>query len=790
MLGVRDIKNVCNWEEYTIMLNYGNLNDVEFEYLCQDIMSRKLNKSLQRFATGKDGGIDLTDNVVKKNIIVQVKHYVKSDTKHLISSLKKELPKVKANSPKQYYICCSKELTPTNKEEIYRIFSEYMKSPSNIITLLEIDEFLSKEENIDVLRKHFKLWIESTNILQDILTNNIFIDCESLLSTIEDDKKIFVETQAYDLALKYLEKNNVIIILGDPGVGKTMTSKMLILHHAVNNYQVRFTTDGINLNELKKAISRSPDQKEIILLDDCFGQAYFNMKETQENELLALIKYIKLNPNKRLILNSRITIYQEARERTPELVRSSQRDEYKTMLINMSKLSNLEKAKIFYNHLFFNDIPNAYFQDLKRNKNYMQIIKHSNYNPRIIEYVTSSNSYEEISSENYFDFVLQCLNQSERIWKNEYTQRLKNTDRILLTTLYSLSDTTVQLEMVQECYNYRLKSMQNIDSSINHFEQSLKRLQNGFVKIIDKFGEKMLSVANPSINDFLRHELEKNKLEKEKLRETAISIPQLKRILSVEIFEEKLSNLFLTEEIFRYVFQNEDQKESYIVWYCVMHNIQNPSYTRCFQNWIKRFDDINIYEKSFCSAVTVLEKMLSSKLAKFYGIENIIKNEEWISHVFDMYELEDLINLIQAIERLFTTSERIKFIDIAENFLSAAIDWYCDGVPVSEFDIDVSDFYSIKEDSDENIDEADIAENVDFHVKDLVQDQIRVMLLELPQDIQESIPPLWNFSVRVDGSQTLVHNHFHADDYYDEWRESRYDSNTLEYQEIDYIFNR
>ena len=58
------------------MLNYANLNDIEFEYLCQDIMQKKLGIKLHRFARGKDGGIDLADNVYKKGVIVQVKHYI------------------------------------------------------------------------------------------------------------------------------------------------------------------------------------------------------------------------------------------------------------------------------------------------------------------------------------------------------------------------------------------------------------------------------------------------------------------------------------------------------------------------------------------------------------------------------------------------------------------------------------------------------------------------------------------------------------------------------------------
>ena len=44
------------------MLNYANLNDVEFEYLCMDVLSKMLGVKLQRFGSGRDGGIDLTDD--------------------------------------------------------------------------------------------------------------------------------------------------------------------------------------------------------------------------------------------------------------------------------------------------------------------------------------------------------------------------------------------------------------------------------------------------------------------------------------------------------------------------------------------------------------------------------------------------------------------------------------------------------------------------------------------------------------------------------------------------------
>lgn len=151
------------------MLNYANLNDVEFEALCEDIMERKLNISLRRFAPGKDGGVDLTDDVAKKTIVVQVKHFQKSGTDSLVRALKAELPKVEALSPKEYYICCSQPLSPAKVAELYEHFKTYMTSDKQIITILEIDNFLHQPENQDVLQKHFKLWLDSSHVLENRL---------------------------------------------------------------------------------------------------------------------------------------------------------------------------------------------------------------------------------------------------------------------------------------------------------------------------------------------------------------------------------------------------------------------------------------------------------------------------------------------------------------------------------------------------------------------------------------------------------------------------------------------
>jgi hypothetical protein len=106
------------------LYDFTNLSDVEFERLSADILSRQLGVKLRYFAPGRDGGIDLVDDMAQKNIVVQVKHYAKSSFSSLLTSLKKEVDKVKTINPKQYYICVSQELTALNIKEIYNLFKD------------------------------------------------------------------------------------------------------------------------------------------------------------------------------------------------------------------------------------------------------------------------------------------------------------------------------------------------------------------------------------------------------------------------------------------------------------------------------------------------------------------------------------------------------------------------------------------------------------------------------------------------------------------------------------------
>lgn len=435
----------------------------------------------------------------------------------MLGTLKKEVQKVKELQPEKYYICCAVKLTAKNKQEIYDMFSDYMESANNIVSLIDIDDFLECPENMDIVRKHYKLWLESTEILSEVFNQNIFIDCESLLYNIEEESRRFVETSCYNECLDILEKERMLLLLGMPGTGKTVTTKMLAIYYASKGYKIRYTTNG-DIGDIKNAISTQKDLSEIILLDDCLGQHYFKMKETQGNELLSLVKYVACHKNKKLIMNSRVTIFQQAKEHVIEFKQYAEDERFKIKILDMGKLSLLDKGRIFHNHIYFKGLPAAYYQDILRDFRYREVVKHNNYTPRIMEFVTWEYNFKNIPSDHYYEYVLQCLDNSTEIWQDEFSEKLQQEDRVFLTTLYSLTDTSIDENIIKRALNYRLSQNALVDTSRNVWEEVLKRLEGAFIQIIEKNRKKEIGVINPSVNDFLREYLQKNDIERENIR--------------------------------------------------------------------------------------------------------------------------------------------------------------------------------------------------------------------------------------------------------------------------------
>lgn len=628
-----------------------NIEPAEFEEICKEVLEKVTNQNFRIFGKGKDGGIDMQSNENEK-IIGQAKLYINSSQDTVVGAVKKELEKIKKHEIEQYYLFIGREMSPQNVQVIYDEFKRYMKTKENIYTLKEINELLEKEDFSDIVRNHTKLWMNSTNVLEMVNNRNIFFDCDILFDDIQKDLALFVETDTYHACKKILEEKRNLLILGAPGIGKTTISKMLTLYFAQKSYTIRHT-DAQNLNELKKSISLDDNKKEFIFLDDCLGQSYLELHEKTENDLIRFIKYVKNNPHKILLLNSRVTVFQEAISRKYELEKSKQNQDFCMEIMDIEKMSNLEKAKILNRHLQIKKVPEEYQAEIRKNENYMKIIEVPSYNPRMIDYMTDENRYLSISPKNYVAEILKAFEKSEYVWEDEFKYRIDRQDRILLYTLYSISSHYVKENILKQAFFKRMK-WEKIDTTNCFYEDVLKRLNESFIKVIIGNGERLISAINPSVNDFLKHKLEENFSEREKLLKSIVAIEQCDRLLKARQEEKEFIKDFLQNGKFLKLLTNEyyaieDLYLAYVVECEMAESIEIP-------NVIGKIEDLQ-------SGYTVIGKYLRKLdiIMKLYQCDKYQKNiEKFFLDGTNLTYLMNGMDLAEEIELLHLVFETTK----------------------------------------------------------------------------------------------------------------------------------
>ncbi|MGE7869135.1 restriction endonuclease [Bacillus paramycoides] len=659
------------------MFDYSNLSANEFEILCSDILSRKLGVELRHFSQGRDGGVDLTESPTEKKVVVQVKHYIKSDSSQLVASLKKELEKLKEMVPKpgEYYICTSKDLSANRIKEIREIFSDYMDSDKYIVTKTELDDFLAKEINQDILRKNFKLWLVADKVLTQVINRSVFIDGEVLLDDLERDFKYFVQTKLFDSCVEVLEKHRKVMIYGEPGVGKSITSKMLTFYFVKQGYHIRYTTNG-EISDLKRSLQDNKELKEVILLDDCLGQYYLKLREWQDTELISLMNYISLCENKILILNSRITVLNEARGKYRKFREYLEGDKVKIKLIDMGNITWEEKANIFYNHLSKNQIPNDHYTLIRKNKKYESIINHPNYNPRIIEYVTHPNRYSSVAAENYYDFIIKTLNNPEEVWEEEFRQGLDISDRVFMHTLFSLTDTLVNIDVLKESFINRIKKVGNIDNTTNKFEESKRRLTESLIRLVDYGNNLFVGVLNPSINDYMKNAVLQNELEVNEILTTAVYIEQIEKVLGDAVEEYMISmledgSILEKKSLFNTI-------PIYILYAIVNHRIMNLNY----QMYIRQgFSQINktrsILGKNLNKAEFISKIFSDTEIFDYYGIKELLKEDAFRLDLVDSLRLEEVTQVLTILDSQTLNEEPI-FEELIDSYQTKINEYFYD----------------------------------------------------------------------------------------------------------------
>lgn len=542
------------------MANYdfSTLNDKDLEELALDLLNAQLKLDLQSFKVGVDGGVDLRHSSPKNNnsIVVQVKHYLKSGYSKFKSDLKnKELKKVKKLNPDRYIIVTSLELSNLQKNELKTIFSPYIKNSNDIFGRQDLNKYLRKFKYIE--KNHFKLWFSSTEIISSILNNAIEGRTRSYLDRIKSKIPLYVITKNLDDANEILEREKILLITGQPGIGKTTLAEVLLYEKAKEKSKIYL------INKIKDAedvLSIDDNEKQVFYFDDFLGEVYYEIitGSQNESEISRFVDTIKHTPNKYIILSTRTVILEQAKAKSEKIKRSRiETGKYEILLNNYT---SLEKAKILYNHMYFRNLKLELFDGIIQNKFYKRVIQHKNYTPRIIEFITDENRIKEFDTEDYNNFIIYNLDHPEEIWKDSFQNQINYFDRCFLYTLFTFKRGVNEsaLNKALDCRLEYEKTVNNQQIEVGQFNNSLKTLLDGFiistVVNIDK-NLKNYNLINPSLSDFILSSVKKSFEIKKAILNSVKFIEQLdffnpdKNQLGLEIeLQEIIKSKFLCNE--------------------------------------------------------------------------------------------------------------------------------------------------------------------------------------------------------------------------------------------------
>jgi tRNA uridine 5-carbamoylmethylation protein Kti12 len=490
--------------------DFSTINDKDFEILVRDLLNAKFDFKLQSFKLGKDKGIDLRFSIPENsnNLVVQAKHYLKSGYSKLKSILKNdELPKVNLLKPDRYIVATSLPLAPQNKDELKKIFSPFILSENDIIGQEDLNQYLADFPEIE--KRHFKLWFSSVNIIESIINNGIDGRSQSFLKEIQEKIPFYVITERLDDADKILNDCKLLLITGQPGIGKTTLAEMLICDWASKGVKIHKVE---NIAEAENSITKNEEDKQLFFFDDFLGANYNEIVGAgkTESQLTSFVKRVQSTPNKYLVLATRTIILNQARQKYEKISHLNlSRSQFEIELKNYTKY---EKALILYNHCYFHGLRKELYEEILNEKFYKHIITHPNYTPRIVEFITVKSKVADYTAQEYHKFILDNLNNPQGIWDYSFREQIEYPDRCLLLTLHSFQK-EVEEKWLQEAFHLRMQFEKNTNNQVlraNQFNDSLKVLVGGFVKSAiyeesynQRGNVRHYTFVNPSLGDFL-----------------------------------------------------------------------------------------------------------------------------------------------------------------------------------------------------------------------------------------------------------------------------------------------
>jgi len=501
--------------------------------------------------------------------------------------------------------------------------------------------------------------------------------------------------------LKVLDKNNVLIISGEPGIGKTTLAENLCLQYVTKDYE--FFDIEESLSEAENVYKKG--EKQIFYFDDFLGTNYFEAIENKkDSHIIKFMERVKNDKTKKFVLTSRTNILNSGiLYSTIFANKKIQKNEF---LLTIEKLSNLGKAKILYNHIWHSKLNEEFIDELYREKRYRDIIKHKNFNPRLIEFITDVDVLTVQASE-YWAYILKTLKNPRDIWNDCFKYQNNAFVRNLVILTVFNGGQISEKDLRRSFYKIiDIEELKNESNTEKDFESVAQLATKSFLNRNRTSYTESYSLFNPSITDFILNEYSKNTNKVIDIYKSLYSVKSLETLLSLA--KDKIvpsdASAKILDELFTYAFEKEKSYDYLIHISSLFINNADK----------KKKNIIRLLTKIITSPLPINEFSNFLKLLSEYEQDLNIVNFDFLLDTFkDRYlgydEIEDLTEFlrIHCIENPKLFDELRKQI---ENYLSDILDNVTNDIDLSNY-IDSHEQYDGG--SDMNVREDSILEDIE-----------------------------------------------------------------------------
>lgn len=314
---------------------------------------------------------------------------------------------------------------------------------------------------------------------------------------------LYVQSAAYTKAVEILAREHVVVISGVPGIGKTTLADLLLFAHLEQGYEPVVIKSEIA--EAKRLFNR--ERKQVFYYDDFLGQTFLGARSDflgrrEDGAILDFADLVARSNSAKFILTTREHLLQRAFGISERFERERATFAGRRCVLDMGQYGLLERGRILYNHIYFSDLPPGHRQQLLTDDFYLTILRHRNFNPRLVEWLSRSQNLRHTSKKAYRQTVTTLLEHPSQLWRIAFEQQVSEASRSVLLALYALGGEASLENELRPAWAalHRHRAVRyNLPSAAEDWRAALQELEGGFLALPP--GKAMF--VNPSVKDFL-----------------------------------------------------------------------------------------------------------------------------------------------------------------------------------------------------------------------------------------------------------------------------------------------